>query len=107
MGVDVAFYFDRLTTNSQIAIFRSNWSIESYREQIFALINDFSPDVLNDAKQIVQIRNHLHDIYIPDLKVDMASSEISFNWINLFSLFFAEEKAYDKLMQEWVSYQIP
>ena len=101
--VHVPFSFHRLSNDRRTAFFRSPASVDMNQDLIFDCIDELSPEVLNDASQIVQIRSLVHDIYIPDLKVDKASKEISFDWSNLFSLFFAEEKAYDRIMQRWVS----
>ena len=101
--VHVPFSFHRLSNDGRTAFFRSPASDEMNQDLIFDSIDELSPEVLNDASQIVQIRNLVHDIYIPDLKVDKASKEISFEWPDLFSLFFAEEKVYDRIMQRWVS----
>ena len=101
-GVHAPFYFDRLSTDGRITFFRSSGSDEMDQSVIFDRIDELSPDVLNEACTFVQIRYTVHDIYIPDLKVDKTSEEISFDWLNLFSLFFAEEKTYGSIMQEWV-----
>ena len=105
--VHVPFSFHRLSTDRRTAFFRSSASDEMDHDLIFDSIDELSPDVLNNASQIVQIRSSVHDIYIPDLKVDKASKEISFDWPNLFSLFFAEEKVYGRIMQRWVSCPAP
>ena len=51
---------------------------------------------------MVQIRNRVHDIYIPDLNVDKERKEISFNWVNVFSLFFAERYSVELYQEQWV-----
>lgn len=102
-GTHLPFSFERLSDDGRTAFFRSPGSDELDQDRIFDSIDELSPDVLNDAYTIVQIRSFVHDIYIPDLKVDKTAEEISFDWLNLFSLFFAEEKTYGSIMQRWVS----
>lgn len=101
---EVTFLFDRISDDGRIAFFRSPECNELDQHRIFDRIDEMSPDVLNIANQIVHIRGFAHDIYIPDLKVDKKSREISLDWLKLFSLFFAEEKTYGKIMQQWVSF---
>lgn len=102
-GVRVPFSFDRLSHDGRTAFFRSSGSGEIDQGLIFDCLEELSPDALNNGNQLVQIRSLVHDIFIPDLKVDKTSKEISFDWRNLFSLFFAEEKAYSGIIQRWVS----
>ncbi|MCJ1268581.1 hypothetical protein MMC22_008469 [Lobaria immixta] len=101
-GTHLPFSFERLSDDGRTAFFRSPGSDELDQDRIFDSIDELSPDVLNDAYTIVQIRSFVHDIYIPDLKVDKTAEEISFDWLNLFSLFFAEEKTYGSIMQRWI-----
>lgn len=101
--VQESFSFSRISNDSKTAFFRSSCSDALNQDFVFDCIDELSPDALNDASLIVQIRNYVHDIYIPDLKVHRSTKEISLDWKNLFSLFFAEEKTYGKIMQRWVS----
>ncbi|MCJ1470416.1 hypothetical protein MMC07_009061 [Pseudocyphellaria aurata] len=107
--VQALFSFNRLSNDRKTAFFRCSCSdtrsqdivFDCIDELFFDCIDELSPDALNDASLIVQIRYYVHDIYIADLKVHKSSKEISFDWQDLFSLFFAEEKAYGKIMQRW------
>lgn len=108
--VRVSFSFDRLSKDGQLAFFQSDATFfqssgsgEIDQDLIFDRIDELSPDEINDGHQLVRIRSSVHDIYIPDLEVDKTSKEISLNWRNLFSIFFAEEMMYNRIMQRWVS----
>lgn len=101
--MQVPFSFDRLSVDGRTAFFKYSGSDEIAQDMIFSRITEISPEVVNDGNHIIQIRSLVHDIYIPDLKVDSTSKEVSFDWLNLFSLFFAEEKVYRGIMQRWVS----
>lgn len=101
--MQLPFSFDRLSVDGRTAFFNYSSSNEIDQDDIFSRIAEISPEVVNDGNHIVRIRGLVHDIYIPDLKVDNTSKEVSFDWLNLFSLFFAEEKVYRGIMQRWVS----
>ena len=101
-SVDTFFHFVRLSDDGQTAFFRLHQHSAWGPDWIFEDIDRRSPEELNDAKQMVQIRNRIHDIYIPDLNVDKEAKEISFNWVNLFSLFFAERYSVDLYQEQWV-----
>ncbi|KAK3174452.1 hypothetical protein OEA41_001698 [Lepraria neglecta] len=47
---------------------------------------------------IVQIRGGLNGSAVPELRVDTENSEISFNWIGLFTHFFGEEKVANEVL---------
>ena len=47
---------------------------------------------------IVQIRGGLNDSVVSELRVDTENSEISFNWIGLFTHFFREEKVANEVL---------
>ena len=53
--------------------------------------------------QVVIIRGHVGDIYLPGLQVDVEEMTMGFDWKTLFSLFFAEEKLSGKLHDRIVS----
>lgn len=101
-SVDNTFHFVRLSEDGQIAFFRLEQHDTSTEDWIFEAIDRRSPEEINDAKETVQIRNGIHDIYIPDLNVDKEAKEISFNWVNVFSLFFAERYSVKLYQEQWV-----
>lgn len=101
-SVDTSLHFVRLSDDGQTAFFRLDQHYATGEDWIFEAIDRRSPEELNEAKQMVQIRNRIHDIYIPDLNVDKEAKEISFNWVNLFSLFFAERYTVDLYQEQWV-----
>lgn len=53
---------------------------------------------------IVQIRGGLNDSAASELRVDTENSEISFNWIGLFTHFFREEKVANEVLGPKVSH---
>lgn len=101
-SIDTSLHFDRLSDDGQTAFFRLGQRMPSGEDWIFEAIDRHSPEEINDAKQMVQIRNRIHDIYIPGLNVDKEVKEISFNWVNVFSLFFAERYSVDLYQEQWV-----
>lgn len=101
-SVDTSFVFVRLSDDGQTAFFRLDQRNVRGEDWIFEAIDRRSPEEINDAKQMVQIRSRIHDIYIPDLNVDKERKEISFNWIKVFSLFYAERYSVDLFQEQWV-----
>lgn len=101
-SIDTSLNFVRLSDDGQAAFFRLDQHHARGEDWIFEAIGRRSPEEINDAKQMVQIRNRIHDIYIPDLNVDKERKEISFNWIKVFSLFFAERYSVDLFQEQWV-----
>lgn len=101
-SIDTSLHFVRLSDDDQTAFFQLDQRNAQGKDWIFEAIDRRSPEEINDAKQMVQIRNRIHDIYIPDLNVDKERKEISFNWVNVFSLFFAERYSVDLYQEQWV-----
>lgn len=101
-SIDTSLHFVRLSDDGQTAFFQLYQYNARREDLIFEAIDRRSPKEINDAKQMVQIRNRIHDIYIPDLNVDKERKEISFNWVNVFSLFFAERHSVNLYQEQWV-----
>lgn len=101
-SIDTSFFFVRLSDDGQTAFFRLGQHNARGEDWIFEAIGRCSPEEINDAKQMVQIRSRIHDIYIPDLNVDKERKEISFNWIKVFSLFYAERYSVDHFHEQLV-----
>lgn len=100
--IDTYLHFVRLSDDGQTAFFQLDKHFAAEADMIFEAIDRQSPEDINDAKQMVQIRNRVHDIYIPGLNVDKEMKEISFNWVNLYSIFFAERYTIDFYQEQWV-----
>ena len=59
---------------------------------------------LSKLNFIIQIRGGLNDSAVPESRVDTENSEISFNWIGLFTHFFGEEKVANEVLGPKVSH---
>lgn len=100
--MNTSLSFVRLSDDGQTAFFRLDQHNAHGEDWIFEAIDRRSPEEINDGKLMVQIRSRIHDIYIPDLNVDKERKEISFNWVKVFSLFFAERYSVDLFHEQWV-----
>lgn len=101
-SIDTSFVFVRLSDDGQTAFFRLGQHNARGEDWIFEAIDRRSPKEINDANQMVQIRSRFHDIYIPDLNVDKERKEISFPWIKVFSLFYAERSSVELFHEQSV-----
>lgn len=58
---------------------------------------------IESPAHIVDVRGEVNDTEIPKLQVNRETKEISFDWRDLFSLYFGEEKLFDNLLEDWVT----
>ncbi|KAK3167699.1 hypothetical protein OEA41_010826 [Lepraria neglecta] len=94
---DERFAFDRVSSDGEMATFKilrpeevdDQWPKE---HNVLRRLgeDDAEKEMLVKPTQVVIIRGHVGDIYLPGLQVDVEEMTMEFDWKMLFSLFFAE-----------------
>jgi hypothetical protein len=101
--LDVAFDFDRLSEDKNLAIFKADPGQEQYHEFRRSCLQravDCPP--IFDLSHIVQIRHIVKDTPIPGLSIDYENWELTCDWRALYTCFFGEEKMFHDHLSTWV-----
>jgi hypothetical protein len=101
--LDVAFDFDRLSEDKNLAIFKAHPGQEQYHEvrRSYLQVAANCPPIF-DLSHIVQIRRIVKDTPIPGLSIDYENWELTCDWRALYTRFFGEDKMFHDHLSTWV-----